>query len=490
MEDRAQAETFVARDNGIDYRASPTVARFMANVGEPGKLCRKAIMGPYGSGKTVGCVMHCMQLASLQPAGTDGVRRTRFAVVRSTFVELDNTTRATFFDWIKFEEWGIGTYWKTKKLLVLEWGRGWGRVHCEIYFFALEDEKDEGKLKSFEFTHAYINELVETEPSLISAISKRAGRYPPPKMGVKPQDMRYGIFADTNPCDEGDEWWSILENFDPDNHGVPLETAPVFEVYKQPSGRSPEAENVEWLPPDYYTVLPGMTKDDVAKKIDGRYGQGKLGRAVHGGFRYNVHVADREMAPMPGLPLIAGMDCALMPSMSFGQVGAYGRVFVLGECMGINMGTERFVVEVLKPYLFSMGFNASDLTIFIDPSGGVRSQTDERTVHDVLRRHGFRSRSAKTNLKQPRIDAGDRLLGSMADGKPMVSFDPRCRRTIGALRGGYRYHAEKPGEIVKDIHSHIAEAWQYMALHVHTPLSSPVRRRREIKRVSMRAWVG
>ena len=477
-------------ENGIFYKAPPTVARFMSEV--PEGFSFRIIMGPFGSGKTSGCVCHIPQLAMMQPPDADGVRRTRFAIVRSTFVELEKTTIRTFMDWLRPEELGLGIYLRSKKEITLTLGRGWGRAEANIHFFALDEMKDEAKLKSFETTWFFPNETVEINPDLFPTMRKRVGRYPSKKNG--PGAKYYGIFGDTNPPDEGDLWWSLMENYDPERFGVPLpESERSIIVYKQPSGQSPEAENLENLPDGYYTDTRGMSPDDIRTKIHGMYGRGKFGRPVIGGFNPEVHIAKRTIRPVPGLPMVVGMDCALTPAMVFLQVVAFGRVVVLGECIGMNMGADRFCKYVLRPFIASRGWEHFDLSIFMDPTGGTRSQADERTVPDIMRKNGFRSKLARTNSQQIRIAAAEELLGKMVDGEPAFVIDPRCEYLIAALRGGYRYHQERIGEIVKaknETHSHIADAFQYAALHAGTSYGGARRRKPRVIRADLTPWTG
>ena len=58
----------------------------------------------------------------------------------------------------------------------------------------------------------------------------------------------------------------------------------------------------------------------------------------------------------------------------------------------------------------------------------------------------------------------------------MFLVDPRCLRLIDALSHGFRWkppgqnavHTDVPRQVVKDQHSHIAEACHYFAIHVAT----------------------
>ena len=61
----------------------------------------RALLGPIGSGKSVTCVLDLLMIAMDQEPDKEGIRRTKFAVIRNTYRELLDTTIATFFTWIQ-----------------------------------------------------------------------------------------------------------------------------------------------------------------------------------------------------------------------------------------------------------------------------------------------------------------------------------------------------------------------------------------------------
>lgn len=58
------------------------------------------VAGPPGSGKSVGCFMDLLAIALRQEPDPDGIRPTRFAVIRSTYGELEETTLETMKSWL------------------------------------------------------------------------------------------------------------------------------------------------------------------------------------------------------------------------------------------------------------------------------------------------------------------------------------------------------------------------------------------------------
>jgi len=75
----------------INYIASPTGARFHAS----NKIVR-GFLGPVGNGKSVCCINEMHRLSVLQEPNCDGIRKTKWAIVRNTYDMLETTTLATF----------------------------------------------------------------------------------------------------------------------------------------------------------------------------------------------------------------------------------------------------------------------------------------------------------------------------------------------------------------------------------------------------------
>jgi hypothetical protein len=75
------------------------------------------------------------------------------------------------------------------------------------------------------------------------------------------------------------------------------------------------------------------------------------------------------------------------------------------------------------------------------------------------------------------------------DGDPAFLMDPRCTQLKAAMMGGYRYKKRGDGDIEKNKHSHVAEALQYLMLHIsHAGDGVLLTQRREIKRVAAAGW--
>ena len=431
----------------------------------------------HNSGKSVTSCFEIVRRASLQEPDERGVRKTRALVVRETARQLMDTTIKTWLDW--FPEGVCGRYMRTTKTYFFKVGD----VECEVMFRALDDADDVANLNSLELTFAWMNECRDIHPEIVDALSKRVGRFPSKKDGGP---TWFGMWGDTNPPTMETWWYYQMEGLNPEDGVSPNDNG--WDVFKQPSGRSHYAENIENLPEGYYDTQ-GRSEEYIRVYIDGEYGLSSAGTPVYKYFRPDYHMAKETIRPIQnGLrPLIVGMDLGLTPAAVVGQQDARGRALILAECYSFDMGVKRFVRTMLKPLLYER-FSGLPVMIVVDPAGTQRAQTDERRVVDIIRDEGFKVISASTNAISPRINAVDDFLMRQVDGDPAFLVDPSCNWLKSSMMGGYRFRKDGEG-IEKGPHSHIAEALQYLMLHIGNVSGSPVGgRKREVKPVMAAGW--
>lgn len=457
----------------INYTPTPTVQKFMASDAK-----MRVLMGPVGSGKSVACCFEIIRRAAMQEPGEDGIRRTRALVIRETARQLVDTTIKTWNDW--FPPGVCGRYMRTTKTFFFQVGD----VECEIMFRALDDADDVANLNSLEVTFAWMNECRDIHPEIVDALSKRVGRYPSAKDGGP---TWHGMWGDTNPPTMDTWWYYMQEHLDPKDGVSPNNNG--WSVFKQPSGRSVYAENVENLPEGYYDTQ-GRSEEYIRVFIDGEYGLSSAGTPVYKYFRPDYHMAAQPLRPIiNGIrPLVVGMDLGLTPAAVIGQQDPRGRALILDELVSFDMGVQRFMRTLLKP-LLTERYPGAPVLIVVDPAGVQRAQTDERSAVDIIKAEGFRVIPARTNQVSARLNAVDDFLMRHVDGDSAFLVDPRCTRLKAAMMGGYRFHP-KNGGVEKNHHSHVAEALQYLMLHIASSpdAGSYLAARRDVKPVSSLGW--
>ena len=455
----------------IDYTPPTTGALFMQSDAK-----MRTLMGPVGSGKSVTCSFEVIRRASEQEPKTRGIRNSRAAVVRETARQLQGTTIKTFLDW--FPPGECGKYMRTTKTYFFNVAD----VQCEIMFRALDDADDVANLNSLELTFAWFNECRDIHPDIVDAMSKRVGRFPSKKDGGP---TWYGMWGDTNPPTMDTWWYYQMEKVNPEDGVTTNDNG--WDSFRQPSGRSPYAENVENLPEDYYDPR-GRSEEYIRMYIDGEYGLSSAGQPVYKYFRPDYHIARQKLSPtINGVrPILVGMDLGLTPAAVIGQQDPRGRAMILDECVSYDMGVQRFIRTLLKP-LLTERFPGAPVLIVVDPAGIQRAQTDERSAVDIIKAEGFKVITAKTNKITARINAVDDYLMRQVDGDSAFLADPRCMKLKAAMMGGYRF--KKDGAIDKNQHSHIAEALQYLMLHIGTVDSGIyMPQKREIITVASTGW--
>lgn len=442
------------------------------------------ILGPVGSTKTTAGIMKIAYHAKRMAPCRDGIRRSRAIWVRNTREQLRDTSIPDVLRW--FPEGKAGTYLKTEYKFTLRFDD----VECEILFRGLDDSDDVRRLLSLQASFGVLDEFREINPDIFNALQGRLGRYPSKLdngVGCVTDDgsSNAHLWGMSNPPDM-DTFWEVYLSSPPANAAV----------FMQPSGMSPEADWLDCLPDGYYENLAeGKTEDWIDVYINAKFGKSLAGQPVFRAFDLTRHVAKEPLRPLrfDNCPLLIGMDFGLNVSAVIGQLNPQGRLLVLESLTSDNMGTLRFVREKLKPLLASK-YPGLSTAVVGDPAGVQRAQSDERSCFDILKQEGFRVRPAATNSIVKRIAAVDLLLTSTVDGNPRILFDPGAKAVINALRGGYRYKIKKSGETEdspeKNAHSHIADALQYLCLHVDQSGgvrgNAPVRR--EVRKIAAAGW--
>lgn len=461
----------------------PTIERFF----QSNKRMR-VLMGPFGSGKSSGCVWEIIRRGKQQRPGPSGIRRTKWAVIRNTYRELEDTTIRTVLNWLP--EHLFGTYKSADREYLITSFDG---VEIELLFRALDRPDDIAKLLSSEYTGAWCNEVREIPWSIIEGIDGRIDRFPPPSEGGA---TWCGILMDTNPPDEDSVLHKKMETDVPRN---PETGETTLEVFKQPSGLSPEAENLmtwpEWeqfrkdldekgwsnivpgLKPDYYTNLAvGKSPDYVRVYIKGQYGFVKEGKPVYE-TTYNdeLHRSAVTITPVQGCKLIIGMDFGRTPAAVICQFTPNGKFNVLREITSDGMGVELFIKNKLIPVLvndFPEWYEENNIIVPGDPAGFAPGQNDEKTCEYYLKAAGFKAEPARANDLSSRITAVENLLSNLIQGQPGFQLDPSCKMLRKGFMSGYRYRKLKTidekysDEPEKNDYSHPHDGLQYAALYV------------------------
>lgn len=460
----------------VVYQATLTAARYHAD-----KSRARGLIGPVGCGKSVASCTQLMAYIVAQAACPDGVRRSRWAIIRNTYPELKATTIKTWTAWFPEEYFG-----KIKYDSPICQRVRFGDVDAEVYFIALDNPKDVRKLKSFELTGVYINEMQFLDESHFLTCRERTNRYPGLKEGVGPTWT--GVLWDANPPSTLHWMYQTFEKNKPADYSVYTYEPALLIVDKAPDGvefaiskndtiyiNNPKADYVKVQNDSNYwlSLVPGNTDEKIKVDLLGQYGVVISGRPVHETYNDKLHYAGKPIPYNPSLQLGLGFDFGLTPACAITQMTPMGRFQMLDEKWAIHMGLRDFLKNVLIPHLDQNyeGWRDNYDSVH-DPAGSQGAQTDARSCEEVLKEEGIVSRpAADNNDSTPRRDGLKSFLGRMTDGQPAFVLSDKCILTREGLMGNFQYPRIQAGgdpryleTPLKNIYSHICEALEYRAM--------------------------
>jgi hypothetical protein len=459
--------------DGLHYHPPGPVAK--AFLLDDSFIC--GIRGPFGSGKSTATIMKLIRNAQRQTRAADGWIYRRTAIIRNTYPELRTTTMKSWHQWIpqhvgRWREAGPPMHHIIDPVNKMNW---------EILFVALDKPDDVSKLLSMELSDAWINEAREVPKAILDGLTGRVGRYP---AAWQARATNVQIIMDTNPPDS-DHWWYILAEQDTSNErnrqlvvsmqeseetlqrmGVLKKGQSLMSFYKQPSGRSPQAENRDNLPPGYYEfMMGGKDLDWIKVYVDGEYGFVMDGMPVFPEYKDSLHSGQFDI--IRGLGFRLGFDWGLTPACTISQRMASGKWLVHDEFVSERMGIVSFANE-LSRMLLEKYPGIKIISARGDPAGDAVTP-EESTCFKIMKANGFPlCEPAPTQDPVRRREAVAYLLRNLVDGDPAIKINTRCHSLRKGMSGGYhRKRLQVSGEIKyrdvpdKNHFSHVCEALEY-----------------------------
>lgn len=450
----------------------PVAARFLAARDPIG-----GIMGPIGSAKTSTGLMKRLYIAAEQQPWTDGVRRTKHVVIRTTTRDLEKTTIPSWLEWVPRElghftggGGGIQAIHKLEFALPDS-----SKVETEIAFVGLNDHRIEDVMRGLEFTTALGDEGDLLAAEAHAWVFSRRGRYPkmdfggPTYAGV---DLMFNAPDTENYCYD-----HFVEN--------PREG---YGFYRQPGGllrvggtyvENPAAENLQNLPKGYYLdqakVLPPWM---VRRLILNEFGYSREGEPVYPEYDDLLNVAPVKLDPIDA-DLVLGGDAGLQGAVIFGQRNDFGQILWLDEVCAPETGqSAEQLGERVRALLESPRYRGIDLSRargYGDPSGMNRKDTDASTWLKVIERaSGVQWRPAHTNTPLLRQEAVRRPLVRpvMVNGEIQrgLIISPHLKVIRKGFNGSYRLKRTRGvnGSVSEDpdknYHSNAHDGGQYLNL--------------------------
>lgn len=407
-----------------------------------------AIMGPVGSAKTSTTVMKLSRISARQARSpVDGVRYTKWMVVRDTYRNLNRTTVKTFKNWMPGTKdmWTGGGSEPAVFHLRAKLHDG-SIMDMLVEFVALGDNSIEDVARGWEGTGIWLNEADLLPPDVFSYLYGRCGRYPSKHHGGA---SWYGALMDYNAPDTENYLYPMFEEMLLDG----------FKLYKQPGGRDPKAENLMNLPDGYYdkqvaAYLAQGRPDLVRRMVDNLYGYSRDGEPVYMEYRDDFHCAGEELRAVEGLPIKISCDQGLHPAATLRQTLPNGQRRVLEEIY-CDTGAKGLAEDVLRVMAerypgFKLVGGLADL------AAGARDGNTAETWLDAFNRFlglegAARIKLAPTNSPERCTSAVRVLLTRLVDqGQPGIVISSRCKQLRKAFNSAYCYKKSRNGAVNKD----------------------------------------
>lgn len=447
-----------------DYKANRTTSAFL----QDDKSIVKLLFGCVGSGKSSACCVHIYQTAMQMPPGYDGIRRCKWLVIRETYAQLHTTTLKTWCHWFPPEIFGSPKGDSPMTHVIKMPG-----LELEVIFLAIETISDINRLKSFEVTGIYLNEAqFFGNEELISQFVERTDRYPYSLHGGKL--MRPLVIMDCNPPSENHWIFHIFEK----------ENREGFTIYKMPPAivkddngewiNNPDADFIEQTGnPNYWLNMAKISSEEfISVSLCGNYGITEDGKPVHKVYNDQLHYSRKQFSANPLIEIGLGWDFGLTPACAVGQLDSNGQFKILHEFWTEHMSFREFLENIVVPELDRLfPFWRTNYISVHDPADSKGNEGN--TNQQIMKEMGINSYPADSNSLSFRRDALNYFLTRLSDGKPGFVLNNDCYMLREGLMSKFRYplikstmltgekqYQEKP---IKNMHSHICEALEYLA---------------------------
>ena len=454
------------------------------------------IRGSVGSGKSSGCILHCFLNACKQAPGLDGVRRSKYAVIRASYPNLKSTT---IDSWIN--DWFgplINVVYDVpiRGEIVMPSPMDDGTtIEMKLVFLALDREEDVNKLQSLQVTGVHINEAAEIPQGIFQMLKSRYKRYPKkfPLSRVHP-DFREEYRKYLNKYDKigsidpfiihdynsvpTEHWlYQIAEVQKPENHSFYTQPSALLMCSKAEGfvedaehnwyKFNPLADNLENLDEDYYIdQCQGADPDWISVFVLNNYGNLRAGKPVYKMYEDRRHFSGEPYEVSKGIPIIIGIDTGLTPAAAFMQFTSMGQLVVFDEIVTEDTSIHEFAYDHLWPHIRN-NYKGHKIEMYVDPENK-RGQTDKKTAKDILIKAGFPVSLGKSNNPAQRFESvvfflrkhnGFLLTGNTPTLRKGFISEFKFEKVSTTVQG--TKWKEKPE---KNIYSHVHEALQYGAM--------------------------
>lgn len=479
----------------MPFNYIPTATgRDLHNCGKPLKL----LVGPFGSGKSCMCAMDVLISACAQAPAPDGIRYSRVGVIRSSYPELQKTTRKSLLEVLPPECGTInisGSPISGFYTIPLPDGT---TVQLELELWAIQTADDCSKLRSCNWTFCWINEATGCAPEVYNMVTSRIGRFPPRQQGgvsnaYTLMDMNYpatGTWLNDFIKHPEKDWQVFMQP----PAAFKREDAKGMTYYEI----NPCAENLYNLgasrpddPPDFPPEERGKRYYREQIETNLRTGREDVvqnlyclmdvpiidGKPVYPNFDKRRHVAANPLVPIPFKNIIIGVDQSGIHPAAVILQNQNGFWCVLDELYMDNEGFEQFLYGGLVPLLREK-YSTCPVIAAIDPSN-TRDSWQAITPKERFEAVGITAVTEIDNSPKIRIQCVEHMLNLYTGG---LLISPTCELLIRGFESEYRYRRLRAAGSIdaaytpqpeKGPASHLQDANQYACLLISKGLHIP-----------------
>jgi hypothetical protein len=428
------------------------------------------MMGPEGSGKTTSGILKGVKLATDWPRTAPDVTRVKFAMIRRLQKDLEKTTMESWLRWFPKSagDWRGGKGAPATHDIYLPHPKG-GIIEMRVEFIATGDLRVEEAMRGWEGSFVYVDEVDLAPANVLRWVRGRCGRYPSETLDQNPK-MAWGT------CNAPEDGSWVIEDFID-------EPKPGHQLFVQPSGLSPRAENIKalgrgWYPEQALT----MTDYERKRRIENIPGLSQGAEAVFPEFNPEIHIAAAELRVIPGGRVVVGLDAGGSPAATFKQRAPNGQWRFLDEitthARQYNSITGPTRMGEAIAARLAERFRGCPVEGIADPSAAYGADTvngESTWIEIVAQNAGIPVRAAPTNDLTIRREAFRAPMTRMIDGRaPGLLLCPvHCKLMARALARDFQWQVQagrRTGGVVKNWASHLVEAGEYGLLdggHYH-----------------------
>ncbi len=202
-----------------------------------------------------------------------------------------------------------------------------------------------------------------------------------------------------------------------------------------------------------------MTEDELARELDINYNMSCRDRV----FREFNTVHKRPLDWNQHINVIRSWDFGYhSPAVLFLQIDPFGRMLVLHEIVGERVQFKKFIEMVLADS--QKHFPGAKFEDYADPAGNQRSDKSEQTNIEMLNQVGIYP-CVKSHNVFDEVELLRNAFSDIINDLPGLIVDERCRHTIAALEGGYRFRQNSDSILEEHPYEDVIDCLRYAASH-------------------------